>query len=294
MSKVSLFIVAVLVIALGLLAKGALFTVSEMEQAIVMQFGEPIRVINEPGLSYKLPMVQDVQYYEKRVLNLDPPFETMLLSDQKRVLIDSFVRYQIKDPLEFFKTVRSEQTVRARLATITNSVVRDVVGNSTLTKVLSEERIQLLAEIVKKLNVQASQFGILIVDVRFRRTDLPDEVSERVYARMRSEREREAKEFRAEGFEVAQEITANADRESIVIRAEAKRTAEILRGEGEGQRTRTLNDAYGQDEDFFSFYRSMQAYEGALADENTYLVLTPDSDFFEFFNQLESGAEAQQ
>ena len=209
MSKVSLFIVAVVVIVLGLVAKGALYTVSEMEQAIVMQFGEPIRVINEPGLSYKLPLVQDVQYYEKRVLNLDPPFETMLLSDQKRVLIDSFVRYQIKDPLEFFKTVRSEQTVRARLSTITNSVVRDVVGNSTLTKVLSEERTQLLAEIVQKLNIPASQFGIQIVDVRFRRTDLPDEVSERVYARMRAEREREAKEFRAEGFEVAQEITAN-------------------------------------------------------------------------------------
>ena len=293
MSKVSLFIVAVLVIALGLLAKGTLFTVSEMEQAIVMQFGEPKRVINEPGLSYKLPMVQDVQYYEKRVLNLDPPFETMLLSDQKRVLIDSFVRYQIKDPLEFFKTVRSEQTVRARLSTITNSVVRDVVGNSTLTKVLSEERTQLLAEIVQKLNIPASQFGIQIVDVRFRRTDLPDEVSERVYARMRAEREREAKEFRAEGFEVAQEITANADREAIVLKAEAKRTAEILRGEGEGQRTRTLNDAYGQDADFFSFYRSMQAYEGALADNSTYLVLTPDSDFFEYFNQFDPRAQAK-
>jgi len=293
MSKVSLFIVAVAVIALGLLAKGALFTVSEMEQAIVMQFGEPIRVINEPGLSYKLPMVQDVQYYEKRVLNLDPPFETMLLSDQKRVLIDSFVRYQIKDPLEFFKTVRSEQTVRARLSTITNSVVRDVVGNSTLTKVLSDERIELLNQIVEKLNVQASKFGIKIVDVRFRRTDLPDEVSERVYARMRSEREREAKEFRAEGFEVAQEITANADREAIVLKAEAKRTSEILRGEGEGQRTRTLNDAYGQDEDFFSFYRSMQAYEGALADSSTYLVLTPDSDFFEYFNQFDPRAQAK-
>ena len=293
MSKVSLFIVAVLVIALGLLAKGALFTVSEMEQAIVMQFGEPKRVINEPGLSYKLPLVQDVQYYEKRVLNLDPPFETMLLSDQKRVLIDSFVRYQIKDPLEFFKTVRSEQTVRARLSTITNSVVRDVVGNSTLTKVLSEERTQLLAEIVQKLNIPASQFGIQIVDVRFRRTDLPDEVSERVYARMRAEREREAKEFRAEGFEVAQEITANADREAIVLKAEAKRTAEILRGEGEGQRTRTLNDAYGQDADFFSFYRSMQAYESSLADQSTYLVLTPDSDFFEYFNQFDPRAQAK-
>ena len=293
MSKVSLFIVAVVVIVLGLLAKGALFTVSEMEQAIVMQFGEPIRVINEPGLSYKLPLVQDVQYYEKRVLNLDPPFETMLLSDQKRVLIDSFVRYQIKDPLEFFKTVRSEQTVRARLSTITNSVVRDVVGNSTLTKVLSEERTQLLAEIVQKLNIPASQFGIQIVDVRFRRTDLPDEVSERVYARMRAEREREAKEFRAEGFEVAQEITANADREAIVLKAEAKRTAEILRGEGEGQRTRTLNDAYGQDADFFSFYRSMQAYEGSLADQSTYLVLTPDSDFFEYFNEFDPRAQAK-
>lgn len=294
MSKAALLVIAVVVFLLGLVGMSSLFTVSEMEQAIVMQFGEPRRVINEPGIKVKIPFVQDVQYYEKRVLNLDPPFETMLLSDQKRVLIDSFVRYQISDPLEFFKTVRSEQTARARLATITNSVVRDVVGNSTLTKVLSDERIELLGRIVEKLNVQASKFGIKIVDVRFRRTDLPDEVSERVYARMRSEREREAKEFRAEGFEVAQFIKADADRQAIVLKADAKRKAETLRGQGEGQRTRTLNDAYGQDPEFFSFYRSMQAYEAALADNSTYLVLSPDSDFFEFFNRSGSGVEAQQ
>ena len=285
MSKVALFVAAILVIVLGFVAKSALFTVSETEHAIIMQFGDPKRVISEPGLSYKLPFIQDVQYYEKRVLNLDPPTESMLLSDQKRVLLDSFVRYRIKDPLEFYKTVRTEQVVRSRLATITNSVIRDIVGNATLTRLLSEERTGLLAHIVENLNPQAQKFGIEIVDVRFVRTDLPDEVSERVYARMRAEREREAKEFRAEGFEVSQRIKANADRQAIVIKAEAQRQSEILRGEGEGQRTRLLNDAFGQDPDFFAFYRSMQAYEGALGSEGTFMVLSPDGDFFEYFDR---------
>ncbi len=285
MSKVALFVAAILVIVLGFVAKSALFTVSETEHAIIMQFGDPKRVISEPGLSYKMPFIQDVQYYEKRVLNLDPPTESMLLSDQKRVLLDSFVRYRIKDPLEFYKTVRTEQVVRSRLATITNSVIRDIVGNATLTRLLSEERTGLLAHIVENLNPQAQKFGIEIVDVRFVRTDLPDEVSERVYARMRAEREREAKEFRAEGFEVSQRIKANADRQAIVIKAEAQRQSEILRGEGEGQRTRLLNDAFGQDPDFFAFYRSMQAYEGALGSEGTFMVLSPDGDFFEYFDR---------
>ena len=285
MSKIALFVVAIVVILLGFIAKGALFTVSETEQAIIMQFGDPKRVISEPGLNFKLPLVQDVQYYEKRTLNLDPPTESMLLSDKKRVLLDSFVRYRIKDPLEFFKTVRTEQNLRARLATITNSVIRDIVGNATLTRLLSEERAGLLAHIVENLNPQAQKFGIEIVDVRFVRTDLPDEVSERVYARMRAERDREAKEFRAEGFEVSQRIKATADREAIVIKAEAQRQSEILRGEGEGQRTRLLNDAFGQDPDFFAFYRSMQAYEGALGSEGTFMVLSPDGDFFEYFDR---------
>ena len=277
----------VTVIVLGILAFLSLFTVNETEHAIVMQFGEPKNVISEPGLKYK-HFWQDVRYYEKRVLNLDPPVETMVLSDQKRVLVDAFVRYRITDPLEFFRTVRIEQTLRARLSTVTNSVIREVLGSTTLPSILSERRLGLLDRIVDNLNVQARRFGVEIVDARFRRTDLPDEISERVYARMQSEREREAKEFRAQGEEAALRIRANADRTVIVIKAEATRQAEIMRGEGEGQRTRILNDAFGQDPQFFSFYRSMQAYAGALSSDNTSMLLSPDNAFFNYFNQTQS------
>ncbi len=292
MPRTLLLVGGILAIAAGVLAFLSLFTVNETEHAIVMQFGEPKQVISEPGLKYK-HFWQDVRYYEKRVLNLDPPVESMLLSDSKRVLVDSFLRYRINDPLEFFKTVRVEQTLRARLSTVANSVVREVVGNTTLPKILSEERIGLLKNIVDNLNKQAHQFGIEILDVRFRRTDLPDEVSERVYARMQSEREREAKEFRALGEQEALEIRANADRRVTVIKAEAQREAQILRGDGEGQRTTILNDAFGQDPEFFNFYRSMQAYEAALGEDNTYMVLSPTSDFFEFFKQVEPGMQGE-
>ena len=286
MSRTFLLIGGVGAILVGVLAFLSLFTVSETEHAIVMQFGEPKRVISEPGLKYK-HFWQDVRYYEKRVLNLDPPVETMVLSDQKRVLVDSFVRYRIVDPLEFFRTVRAEQTLRARLSTVTNSVIREVLGSTTLPSILSDRRLGLLERIVTNLNVQARRFGVEIVDTRFRRTDLPDEISERVYARMQSEREREAKEFRAQGEEAALRIRANADRNVIVIKAEATRRSEILRGEGEGQRTRILNEAFGQDPQFFGFYRSMQAYSSALSSDNTSMLLSPDSEFFNYFNQTD-------
>jgi membrane protease subunit HflC len=286
MSRTFLLIGGVAVILAGVLAFLSLFTVNETEHAIVMQFGEPKEVISEPGLKYK-HFWQDVRYYEKRVLNLDPPVETMVLSDQKRVLVDSFVRYRIVDPLEFFRTVRVEQTLRARLSTVTNSVIREVLGTTTLPSILSDRRIGLLERIVSNLNVQAGRFGVEIVDTRFRRTDLPDEISERVYARMQSEREREAKEFRAQGEEAALRIRANADRAVIVIKAEATRKSEIMRGDGEGQRTRILNEAFGQDPQFFGFYRSMQAYSNALSSDNTSMLLSPDSEFFNYFNQTD-------
>jgi membrane protease subunit HflC len=292
MSRILLLIGGIGVVLSGILAFFSLFTVNETEYALVMQFGEPKRVISNPGLKYK-HFWHDVSYYEKRVLNLDPPVESMLLSDSKRVLVDSFVRYRINDPLEFFKTVRMERTLRARLSTVANSVVREVLGNTTLPNILSEGRKELLARIVDNLNKQAHQFGIEIVDVRFRRTDLPDEVSERVYARMQSEREREAKEFRAQGEQLAIGIRANADRRVTVIKAEAQREAEILRGEGEGKRANILNEAFVLDPEFFNFYRSMQAYSAALGEENTYMVLSPDSDFFEFFKQVEPGDQSE-
>ena len=275
----------ILALLLGVLAFFTLFTVKETEHAIVTQFGDPIEAISEPGLKVKLPW-RDVRFYEKRVLNLDPPAESMLLVDRDRLIVDSFVRYRIVDPFDFFRSVRTEQVLQARLSTITNSVVRESLGGVNLAGVLSEKREQLLSDIVLHLNEQAAdQFGIEIVDLRFRRTDLPDEISERVYDRMRSEREREAKEFRAKGEQAALEIRAKADRLVTVIKAKAEREAEIFRGDGEGKRTRILNDAFGQDPDFFAFYRSMQAYKAALGSDNTYLVLSPDSQFFSYFRQ---------
>ena len=287
-------IIGVVVGVLGLVAYGTLFTVDQTQQAIVMQFGEPKRVIAEPGLAWKLPLIQNVQYYEKRVLNLDPPAENILLSDQKRLIVDVFARYRIADPLKFFQTVRSEDTARNRLGIIVNGRLRQILGNSTLSSVLSDERTQILQDLKVSVDQETQRFGIALVDVRIRRADLPDETRESVYNRMRSEREREAAEFRAQGFEQAQRIKASADREATVIKAEADRESSILRGQGEGRRTEILNNAYGQDPDFFNFYRSMQAYGASLSAESTYMVLSPDSEFFSFFNQADEGAGSGQ
>ena len=285
-------VIGIVVVVLGLIAYGALFTVSETQQAIVMQFGEPKRVITEPGLAWKWPLLQNVQYYEKRVLNLDPPQENILLTDQKRLIVDVFARYRIADPLRFYQAVRTEEVARPRLNTIINGQVRQILGNATLSAVLSTERTQILRELRESIDEETRGFGIALVDVRIRRADLPDETRESVYNRMRSEREREAAEFRAQGFEQAQRITAAADREATVIRAEAQRESSILRGQGEGLRTQILNEAYGQDPDFFNFYRTMQAYTEALDSQSTYMVLSPESEFFSFFGAA-AGNSAQ-
>ncbi|WP_422365441.1 protease modulator HflC [Pelagibius sp.] len=285
--------IIVAIFVLGLVAYGSLFTVDERQQAIVMQFGEPKRVISEPGLSWKVPLLQNVQYYEKRVLNLDPPEENILLSDQKRLIVDVFARYKIDDPLLFFQTVRTESVARQRLGGIINGRLRQVLGNETLTAVLSDERVRILASIRENVDRETRRFGIALVDVRIRRADLPDETRESVYDRMRSEREREAAEFRAQGFEQSERIKSAADREATVIAAEAKRESEILRGQGEGLRTEILNNAYGQDPEFFNFYRSMQAYSEALDSQSTFMVLSPDSEFFSFFDQTERAAGQQ-
>ncbi len=289
MRRYTTLIIGIVVVALGILALTTLFTMHQTQQGIVLRLGNPVRTVTDPGLKLKIPFIETVTFYEKRVLNLDPPVERIILSDQKPLLVDSYARYQIKDPLRFFQTVRTERELRVRLGTIVNASIRNVLGNHNLASVLSEERAEIMRQIQERVNVQAQRFGIAIVDVRLRRADLPKQASESVYDRMRSERVREAKEFRAQGFEIAQRIKAGADREATVIRAEAEREAEILRGEGEGERTRILNDAYGQDTDFFGFYRSMQAYERALS-KGTYMVLSPDSEFFTFFGTTSSPA----
>jgi membrane protease subunit HflC len=279
----------IVVIGLGILAFTVLFTVHQAQQAIVVQFGNPIKVVTEPGLAYKLPW-QSVLYYEKRVLNLDPPVERVILADQKPLLVDAFARYRINKPLEFFRSVRSEAGIRQRLGPVVNASLRGVLGNVTLASVLSEDRTRIMAEIRDSVNNEAKRFGIELIDVRFRRADLPEKTSQSVYERMRTEREREAAEFRAQGFEQAERIKATADREATVIRAEATRESEILRGQGEGERTRILNDAFGQNPEFFNFYRSMEAYEASLT-QGTYMVLSPDSEFFDFFESVTSGSQ---
>lgn len=284
MNRKVLLILGVLVIVFGIVVSSAAFTVHQTSQAIVLQFGNPKEAYRDPGLHWKLPFIQNVIFYDKRMLNLDPPVESIILSDQKRILVDAFARYRIKDPLLFFQRVRTEAGVRQRLGPIVNASLRSVLGNATLASVLSEERDRIMSEIQTSVNREAGRFGIELIDVRIGRADFPDQISQAVYGRMKSERDREAAEFRAQGFEQSQRIRAGADREATVILAEAKREAEIARGAGEATRTRVLNDAFGRDEDFFNFYRSMQAYEATFTSENTYMVLSPDSEFFNFFS----------
>ena len=290
MNRRVLLLLGILVIVLGIVVSSAAFTVHQTSQAIVMQFGNPKRVVTDSGLHWKLPFIQNVLFYDKRMLNLDPPVEGILLSDQKRLLVDAFARYRITDALLFFQRVTTEAGVRQRLGPIINASLRGVLGNATLASVLSEERAEIMLNIKESVNREAGRFGIELVDVRIGRADFPEQISQSVYGRMKSEREREAAEFRAQGFEKSQRIRAGADREATVILAEAKREAEIERGRGEATRTRVLNDAYGQDQGFFNFYRSMQAYEASLSGDSTYMVLSPDSEFFDFFSAVDQGS----
>tara|TARA_B100001123_G_scaffold132359_1_gene153536 strand:- start:692 stop:1588 length:897 start_codon:yes stop_codon:yes gene_type:complete len=279
----------VLLIILAAVGYLSAFTVSEREQALVLQFGEFKRQVKEPGLHFKIPFVQNVVYYEDRILDLDPPVEPVLLADQKRLLIDTFARYRIEDPLTFFQAVTFETQAQQRLNNFVNAALRSTLGNTTLVDLLSDKRVDLMQTIRSKVQEEATDLGIQIIDVRIRRADLPDETSDSIYQRMQSEREREAAEFRAQGDEQAQQIRSRADREVTVIAAEAQRDAEIIRGEGDQTAIKIYADAFNQDADFYAFYRSLEAYRRALADDNTTLLLSPDSDFFKFFGSIDGG-----
>ncbi|HCI47470.1 MAG TPA: protease modulator HflC [Rhodospirillaceae bacterium] len=279
----------VLLIILAAVGYLSAFTVSEREQALVLQFGEFKRQVKDPGLHFKIPFVQNVVYYEDRILDLDPPVEPVLLADQKRLLIDTFARYRIEDPLTFFQAVTFETQAQQRLNNFVNAALRSTLGNTTLVDLLSDKRVDLMQTIRSKVQEEATDLGIQIIDVRIRRADLPDETSDSIYQRMQSEREREAAEFRAQGDEQAQQIRSRADREVTVIAAEAQRDAEIIRGEGDQTAIKIYADAFNQDADFYAFYRSLEAYRRALADDNTTLLLSPDSDFFKFFGSIDGG-----
>ena len=280
--KISKFLLPVLVLA-GLVTYLSLFTVKEINQAIVLQFGDPKKVIAEPGLQVKIPFIQNVVFIDRRILSLDPQPEEVIASDQKRLIVDAYARFKIVDPLKFYISVGDERVARSRLATIINSRLRSVLGTQSLATLLSEDRAKQMAIIQEGVNAEAKKFGITIIDVRIKRADLPQANSEAIYKRMQTEREREAKEFRARGAEMAVTITSTADKEVTVLLANAKKQSEIMKGEGDGQRNKIFASAFGKDPEFFSFYRAMQAYETALIGGDTSLILSPDSDFFKFF-----------
>ena len=280
-----------IVIVLGALVFFSVFIIKEVNQAIVLQFGDPKRIIVEPGINFKIPFIQNVVYLDKRILNLDTPPEEVIASDQKRLIVDAFARFKIIDPLKFYISVGNERVARSRLSTIINSRIRNVLGQQELQTLLSKDRTKQMTLIQEGVNTEAENFGIEIVDVRIKRADLPQANSEAIYRRMQTEREREAKEFRARGAEMAVTITSTADKEVTVILADAQKKSEIMKGEGDGERNKIFAEAFGRDPEFFAFYRAMQAYETALIGGDTSLILSPDSEFFKFFGNIKPKTE---
>ena len=282
-------IIIVLLIFIGFLTfTGAFFIVNETKQAIVLQFGDPRKVITKPGLQFKIPFIQDAVFLDSRLLNLDPQPEEMILSDQKRIIVDSFARYRIVDPLKFFQTVRNEATFSDRFGRIINAAVRGVIAQYSLASLLSEDRATIMGSIQVIIKNEEKSFGVQIIDIRIGRTDLTEQVSNNVYQRMRSERDKEANLLRAEGEELSKEIRASADRQQTVIVAEAERTSSILRGEGDALKNKILGDAYGLDQEFFDFLRTMQACKETFGDTDMSMVIVPGQVCEKFFGEIES------
>lgn len=283
MSRGSLFGIGIGAVLVVLFAMSCFYTINQTEQAVLLQFDAPREIVTEPGLHTKIPWVQRVEYIDKRLLNLDAPAEEVIAQDKKRMVVDAFARWRIVDPLLFYQSLTNTIIAQTRLAPILSSDVRQVLGSHDFAVLLSGKRSQLMRDIRDNMNNETKQFGIQVVDVRIRHADLPPQNSAAIYARMIQERKREAFQFRAEGSEISQRVKARAEREVTVITADATRQAEILRGEGDAQKTKILADAYGQDADFFAFYRSMQAYQDALGGNSTTMVLSPNSEFFRYF-----------
>ena len=285
MKKPVLAVIGLIVVALGVTAYASLFTVHQTQQALILQLGNPIRMVSEAGLSYKLPFIQNVEYYDRRILDLDPPVQEVILFDQKRINVDAFARYKIVNPLEFRKRAVTNQNFRQVFGNRLNAAIRAEIGKILLSDMLTEKRAEVMGIISRQMKSQAAEFGTEVVDVRIGRTDLPEATAQAVYNRMRSDRVAHAAKLRAEGEEQKLKIQAIADKERTIIIAEAQRQSEILRGQGEGERNQILGEAFGQDPEFFDFYRSMEAYGEALG-EGTTMVLSPDSEFFRFFGTV--------
>jgi membrane protease subunit HflC len=279
-------ILAIVLVVLGVIGYGSAFTVHETQQALVLQFGNPVKTVRDSGLNFKIPFVQNVEFMEKRILDFDAPPVEAVAADKKRIVVDAYARFRISDPLKFYQTVNNEVTARNRLAPIVNSSLRNVIGRVNLETMLSGERNRLMLEIRGLVNEEAQKLGIEIIDVRIKRADLPEANSQAVYDLMRAERKRIATEIRAEGAERSQKITATADRQRTVLLANANKKSEIMRGQGDALRNKVFADAYTKDPEFFAFYRSLQAYRTALQSGNTTMVLSPNSDFFNYFGDI--------
>ena len=275
------------IVVLTVLAYNSLFFVEQRVQSLILQFGEPIRVIKEPGLNFKIPLAQNIVKFDKRILLFDNSAEEIIAADKKRLIVDAFVRYKIVDPLKFYQTVRFEAALNNRLGSVVNNSLRAVLGKVPLEAVISDRRELLMQEVSELVSDRATQFGISIEEVRIKKADLPAENSEAIYRRMQTERQQEAAQIRAVGSEKARFITAESEKQKTVLLAEAQRDSDILRGEGDAQKNKILGKAFNQDPDFFAFYRAMQAYSKALTEGDTTMVLSPKSDFFEFFGNAE-------
>ena len=275
------------IVVLTVLAYNSLFFVEQRVQSLILQFGEPIRVIKEPGLNFKIPLAQNIVKFDKRILLFDNSAEEIIAADKKRLIVDAFVRYKIIDPLKFYQTVRFEAALNNRLGSVVNNSLRAVLGKVPLEAVISDRRELLMQEVSELVSGRATQFGISIEEVRIKKADLPSENSEAIYRRMQTERQQEAAQIRAVGNEKARFITAESEKQKTVLLAEAQRDSDILRGEGDAEKNRILGQAFNQDPDFFAFYRAMQAYSKALTEGDTTMVLSPKSDFFEFFGNAE-------
>ncbi|MBR0697065.1 protease modulator HflC [Bradyrhizobium lablabi] len=273
----------IVLFALVIVAYSSTFTVQQTEQVLVVRLGEPVRVVTEPGLNFKAPFIDSVISIDKRILDLENPSQEVIAFDQRRLVVDAFARYRIKNALRFYQSVGSIQAANIQLTTLLNAALRRVLGEATFIQIVRDEREALMARIRSQLDREADRYGIEVVDVRIRRADLPEQNSQAVYDRMKTERQREAAEFRAQGSQKAQEIRSRADREATVIVAEANSSSEQIRGAGDAERNRLFAEAYGKDQDFFSFYRSMSAYESGLRSSDTRFLLRPDSDFFRYF-----------
>jgi membrane protease subunit HflC len=286
---------AVLVVAL-LAADGSMYTVSQTEQAVVLRFGDPVpgrERVTDPGLHFKIPFVESVVILDKRILDLETPQAEVLAHDNNRLLVDAFMRYRIVDPLKFYQTVRTVDGGASQLGLVLNSTIRRILGDASMTDIVRDKREELMTQILAQVNAETDRIGVTVVDTRIRRADFPMEISAGVFRRMQSERQREAAEYRAQGSEQAQTIKAKADRDVTVLLAEAQQTADTTRGQGDSERNQVFNEAFGQDPDFFAFYRSMQAYETGLKSDDTRLILAPNSDFFRFFGEPSGVAAAQ-